>query len=200
MKNLGASAAGQDATDLAPPASGDGPNDPEDGPGLAKDAAQGNAPKESLREKRDRPERVFDQLLSNYPAAVLGWVQDVDWTGPTEVKVKDLDFSHEESWRASHEPGRVQHFVKRMRKRKKIEPVVLIKHPDSGKFVIIDGHHRALAARTVGVPLAAWVGQVSKATGPWDELHNSQYRNGKKPDESWDDLYRRCLDEALARL
>ncbi|MEE6264883.1 phage portal protein [Streptomyces diastatochromogenes] len=66
VKNLGASAqqpgsAPQDPNDLAPPASGDGPSDPEDGPGLSKDAAQGEPPEEMWD---DLYRRILNEALA----------------------------------------------------------------------------------------------------------------------------------------
>lgn len=67
VKNLGAStaqqpgAAPQDPNDLAPPASDDGPTDPEDKPGLAKDATQGEPPEELWD---DIYRRILDEALT----------------------------------------------------------------------------------------------------------------------------------------
>ncbi|MFF4403828.1 phage portal protein [Streptomyces sp. NPDC001404] len=66
VKNLGSSAAPpgsavQDPDALAPPSSGDGPQDPEDQPGLSKDAAQGDAPREVWDEVY---QRCLDEALA----------------------------------------------------------------------------------------------------------------------------------------
>ncbi|MFL4491556.1 phage portal protein [Streptomyces sp. VTCC 41912] len=66
VKNLGAAAqqpggAPQDPNDLAPPASGDGPADPEDGPGLSKDATQGEPPEEMWD---DLYRRILNEALA----------------------------------------------------------------------------------------------------------------------------------------
>jgi len=204
-KNLGAAAnpatgTAPDPNDLAPPASSDGPGDPEDGPGLAKDAAQGSGPRESLAEKKASPaDRVYEQLLENYPAEAIEWVREVRWSGPETVPLNKISYEHEKEWRASHEPDRVARFVRKLRKGKRVDPVVLIQTPDGSKLIIVDGHHRALAYRKLGKPVVAWIGHVKATTGPWDQLHDSQYQRGKS-EEMWDDLYRRCLDEALAKL
>lgn len=207
-KNLGSAAdqapgaTPQDPNDLAPPTTGDGPKDPEDGPGLSKDAAQGTGPRESVAEKKSRPkpvDRVYEQLLENYPADALDWVKDLRWSGPETIPLDKVSFEHEEEWRATHEPGRVRKFYKKIRRGARVNPAVLIKTPGGSKLIIVDGHHRALAYRQLGKPIVAWVGHTTKNTGPWDQLHDSQYRHGK-PDEMWNDLYRHCLDEALAKL
>ncbi|MEV8324520.1 phage portal protein [Kitasatospora sp. NPDC056731] len=176
--------------------------DPEDKPGLAKDAAQGAAPRESLAEADDRPvaDRVRDQLLQNYPPAVLDWVSQASWSGPQRVSLDEVDFSHEDEWAASQEPKRVKHFVKQIRKRGKTKPVVLIKTPGNPKMVIIDGHHRSLAYRKRGKPIYAWIGTVAADHGQWDQIHSSQFHRSESEQEAWDDHYRRHLDEALARL
>jgi HK97 family phage portal protein len=198
IRNLGGAAT--DPSDPAPPAAGDGPKDPEDGPGLAKDADQGKAPRESLGEKKTESpgDRVYEQLLENYPAEAIDWVRDVRWSGPETIPLNEVSYDHEKEWRASHEPDRVARFVKRLRKGKHVDPAVLIQTPDGDRLIIVDGHHRALAYRKAGRPIVAWVGHAKANTGPWDELHDSQYRSGKG--EMWDDVYRRFLDEALAKL
>ncbi|MFF0409068.1 phage portal protein [Kitasatospora sp. NPDC004745] len=196
-RNLGAGA--EDPADQSPPAPADADRDPEDGPGLDKDAAQGAAPHESLTEKAGRPaaEQVRDQLLQNYPARSLDWVQGVPWSGPKAVDVDDVDFEDEADWAASQEPKRVRHFVKQIKKRGRTKPIVLVKTPGNPKMIIVDGHHRALAYRKAGQPIRAWVGTVGKDRGPWNELHSSQDPD-KAEQEAWDDLYRQHLTEALA--
>lgn len=67
VKNLGgladqpAGSAPADPNDLAPPATGDGPKDPEDGPGLSKDATQGEPPEELWD---DLYRRCLDEALA----------------------------------------------------------------------------------------------------------------------------------------
>ncbi|MBD0743587.1 hypothetical protein BG418_18615 [Streptomyces sp. CBMA152] len=66
IKNLGAQAQQPDQTpkdpnDLAPPSTGDGPQDPEDKPGLAKDATQGEPPEELWD---DLYRRCLDEALA----------------------------------------------------------------------------------------------------------------------------------------
>ncbi|MEU4296354.1 phage portal protein [Kitasatospora aureofaciens] len=191
-----------DGTDPNNPATAGATTNPEDKPGLANDAVQGEAPRESLAEADDRPlaERVRDQLLQNYPPAVLDWVLSASWTGPQPVPLDEVDFSHEAEWAASREPKRVKHFVKQIKKRGRTKPVVLIKTPGNPKLVIIDGHHRALAYRKRGEPIYAWVGTVHQDHGQWDQIHSSQFHREESEKETWDDLYRQHLAEALARI
>ncbi|MCC9307694.1 phage portal protein [Kitasatospora sp. RB6PN24] len=205
IKNLGGNSvpAPSDPTDLAPPASGDGPSDPEDGPGLANDAKQGTGPRESASETAGptAAERVYDQLLANYPASTLGWVLGASWSGPTDVPLDQVSFDHEEQWAASHEPKRVKHFLKQIRRKGRTKPVVLLRTPSSQKLIIVDGHHRSLAYRQAGKPIRAWIGTVAQNHGPWDELHSSQHHGtSNDQQEAWDALYQQCLDEALARI
>lgn len=201
IKNLGANAAG-DPTDLVPPSPADGDRDPEDSPGLDKDAAQGTPPRESLTETDDQTlaDRVRGQLLQNYPPAVLEWVDSASWSGPQPVRLGDVDFSHEDEWAASQEPKRVAHFVKQIKRKGWTKPVVLIKTPGNAKLVIIDGHHRALAYRKRGTPILAWVGTVHQDHGQWDQIHSSQFHRPESEQETWDELYRQHLAEALAHV
>jgi hypothetical protein len=64
-----------------------------------------------------------------------------------------------------------------------LKPVVLVRTPGSTHDVIADGHHRVLASIDEGQPVWAYVGRVNTDVGPWDEMHSSQVKGVKKPDD-----------------
>lgn len=118
-------------------------------------------------------EAVAAQLSDDYPPDAVTWVKGAHWRGPVMVPLDQLDMAGRDTWRASKEPKRVAQFAKRTR-RGKVSPAVLVQTPGSDKMVIIDGHHRALAAEQLDRPILAYVGKVGAKTGPWDEMHASQ--------------------------
>jgi hypothetical protein len=121
-------------------------------------------------------QRVYEQLLDDYPADALGWVTDgtVEWTGPVQIPQDRIDLDDIEDWAASHEQAKVDRFAKRLAKGKPVNPVVAIRKPDGG-IVIADGHHRELAAKGLGRPVTGFLGTVPTAEGPWDQLHTQQF-------------------------
>lgn len=120
-------------------------------------------------------DRVYTQLLEDYPPNALQWVKTTRWTGPEPIALSKVDFSHADTWTASREPDKVARFAKLIDKGKLDKPVILVQTPTNKKLIVIDGHHRSLAYRSLGKPILAWVAHVKAKTGPWDEMHDSQY-------------------------
>lgn len=110
------------------------------------------------------PRDVFDQLLEDYPAKSLPWVLAAEWSKAHDVSVDDLDFSDASSWRASSDP--IQPYIDRINKAKDgkpagvNKPVILVKVPGKDKLIIVDGHHRVLACKKLGIPVLAYVATV----------------------------------------
>lgn len=127
---------------------------------------------------------VYDQLTEDYPKDALGWVHKIKWKGPVEVPVSKVDFSEKNSWAAFHEPEKVKSWKQRIKsaesKGEHIKPSLLIQRP--GKTAMIpDGHHRALAYEELNQPVYAWVGYPGRSTGPWDKLHDQQFKDETGP-------------------
>ena len=116
---------------------------------------------------------VWDQLSKSFDTKDMEWIKDAKWTGPLEVPLDEVNFSTENTWEAKHEPKLVKSKMKKIKKGKR-KPVVLIDAPKDDKYIIIDGHHRALAYKKLDEPMTAFIGKVSKEKGPWDSFHNKQ--------------------------
>ncbi len=124
-------------------------------------------------------EHVYSQLLGNYPPKSIGWMRSVHWIGPILVPLDRIDVDDEESWAASHQPEAVARFAREIRDGTgHLNPVVMVQSPESGKAIVIDGHHRFLAYRKLGRPVKAYVGLTDKITRDMLETHSSQVHQG----------------------
>jgi len=123
--------------------------------------------------KKSADKKVWQQLEESYPEDAMGWIKDAKWTGPVEVPINQIDFSNEKSWRSWHEPELVNSKIKKIKKGKR-KPVILIGAPKNDHYIIIDGHHRSLAYKRLGMPITAFIGIVDKETGDWDTFHSKQ--------------------------
>lgn len=117
--------------------------------------------------------RVQRQMSENFPKHSMKWMKDAVWNGPVTVPSDMLDFSHENSWAASHEPDKVKAFTKKV-KAGVLKPIVAVKTPGSHKLKIVDGHHHALAYRAAGHDPLVYIGHVDENSGPWDTMHDYQ--------------------------
>jgi hypothetical protein len=140
-----------------------------------------NMPKKPAKKTADA---VYDQLTEDYPKDTVDWVHNIKWKGPVEVPLKRTDFDEKNSWRAEHQPEKVNLFKRRIkqaeRKGEGIKPVVMIQRPDN-TAMIMDGHHRALAYKELNLPIHAWLGYPGKSKGPWDEVHDYQFKPDSGP-------------------
>lgn len=133
----------------------------------------------SSTSKGDTEERVYNQLLENYPPKAIEWVRGTTWTGPTKIPQDRIDDDSIKSWAASHQLDRVQHFVDEIKAGRPIKPVIAVKMPNDDRVKIVDGHHRTLAFRELDMPVVAYLGLTdSKA---WEETHSSQFHQGDDP-------------------
>lgn len=120
---------------------------------------------------------VYDQLAEDYKEKDIEFVLHLPWIGPVEVPLTSIDFSNKDSWQAAQpeDQEHVEMFADKMAEDNFTKPVILVNNPSNdNKMMIVDGHHRALAALQNGQPVMAYVGQVGKDRGPWDKLHSKQ--------------------------
>lgn len=126
-------------------------------------------------------DRVYTQLLADYPDKALRWVHDRDirWEGPVPVDTHRIDFCHEEAWKAHHERGKVARFERKIRRQRAtgqpVKPIILVQTPDNDRMIVIDGHHRSLANRHMGTPVESYIAHVPTETGSWLQTHVYQY-------------------------
>lgn len=119
-------------------------------------------------------EHVYSQMLADFPPQAIAWVRKVRWIGPVAIPQDRVDYGDEDSWAASHQPGRVKHFARKIKHGQDVAPGICVQKPGETRVTVIDGHHRALAWRKRGKPFLAYVGLVPRDGGPWDETHSSQ--------------------------
>jgi hypothetical protein len=144
--------------------------------------------------KADKAAAIRKQLSKDYPEESMNWIGDLEWSGPMEVPLKEIDVSNRKTWNAYHEPERVRHFEGEIRKHKAKggheKPVILVDTPDTPSqthLIVIDGHHRTLGYMKAGEPVWAYVGKASKVKGPWLHFHNMQCREGKAGTDEYAD-------------
>lgn len=126
-------------------------------------------------------EHVYNQLLQNYPPKAIGWVKKARWIGPIEVPLDRVDTDDTDSWAASHQPERVDHFARKLRRGKPVNPGVSVQEPGENKIKVIDGHHRYLGSEKAGQKFRTYIGFVDSNGGPWDETHTFQFHQGSDP-------------------
>lgn len=135
--------------------------------------------RKSQKSSRNDSDRVYGQLSKDYPKDKIDWVHRVRWTGPVNVPLKRVEFDEERMWKASHERERVEHFRDMIDSGQDMKPVVMMDRPGK-KIMVADGHHRAEAYQEENKPVLAWVGHATTVEGPWDSLHDFQFRDTRK--------------------
>jgi HK97 family phage portal protein len=125
---------------------------------------------------------VYAQLAPAFPPSAIAWVKKVTWSGPKTVPLDQVDTGDRDDWDASHEPGEVKRLRKKLRRKLKRgeqpKPLILVKAPGSGKYLIADGHHHYLAAEAEELTsLPAYTGKVSAKDGPWRTFATQEKRD-----------------------
>ena len=135
---------------------------------------------------------VYLQLEEDYGKKYLGWVKAASWEGPIDVALEEINTSNRANWEAMQDLAHVDDFTKQV-KDGSVKPIILVNEPNNDKMMIIDGHHRYLAAEKVGVPVKAYIGIVGGVGGPWVDLHDKQHdsTNGIESSKQKSNLIRR---------
>jgi hypothetical protein len=136
---------------------------------------------------------VKDVMLAKFPADALGWVDAASWQRAT-VPLDRIDFTNRGSWAAHHQPKRVDHFADRVAGGDPPNPVILVDTPGDHDYMVVDGHHRALAYRKLGQPVPAYVGVTPTRVGPWDETHSFQLSQGSSAANKTAEVEKRIWD------
>lgn len=158
------------------------------------DTAKAADPTAAVADSDSTRDRVRAQLAEDYPPASMKWLKQAVWSGPETVPTADIDYSNEDQWAASKEPAKVDRFTEKIGQGR-LKPIILVNTPDSRNYIVIDGHHRALAYRKLGIPAMAYIGRVGRKTGDWDTMHASQRTNSSGPTEKALDV--EALDRKL---
>lgn len=117
---------------------------------------------------------ILRQMRSKFPEEALGWVKDAKWVR-AQVPLDRIDFHHMHEWAAAHEKRKVERFAGEMESgADDVDPAIMVAEPGRSDCVVIDGHHRTLAARKLGKPVEAYVGYVDSDHGPWLVTHSFQ--------------------------
>lgn len=135
-------------------------------------------------------EHVYVQMAANFPPEAIAWIRRATWVGPVEVPWDQIDTEGKRTWAASHQPGKVASFKKQIKAHDgHVGPSILVREK-TGKSFIVDGHHRALARESLGLPVLAYVGTVSSREDYAEatETHSSQIHQGSDPQNKVADL------------
>lgn len=124
---------------------------------------------------------VYDQMAENFPPESIAWIKHARWTGPVTVPEALVDFDDEDSWASHHQQAKVEHFANLIKSGDLPKPSIGIVEPGNDRVVLVDGHHRALAYKHLGMPIRVYIGRVHYHDGPWFETHSSQEHQGSDP-------------------
>jgi 8-oxo-dGTP pyrophosphatase MutT (NUDIX family) len=127
-----------------------------------------------------KPEKVYRQLLANFPPESLKWVLKATWV-LAEVPQDMIDYADEDSWAAAHQPGHVAEFGRDYEAGRPVNPPVMVDEPGHMHLIVADGRHRSLARRKTGDPVRAYVGTVTRRGGPWLKMYLQQRHSGSSP-------------------
>ncbi len=141
----------------------------------AKPAARADS--EDYREDGTTIDNVIADIEDDFPEEAMAWVKACKWTGPEKVKTKEVDMSNRSTWKASKDD--LSGYIRRTEKGK-VKPILLVETPGNDKYIVVDGHHRLLAAEKLGVPVLAYCAKVFHDEGPWDVMHDSQHTGPSK--------------------
>lgn len=119
-------------------------------------------------------EKLRSQLMQDYPERTTKWLDNSVVQSPQHVPLKDINQKNRSSWAASKSPAKLAHFKRRM-VQGQTKPILLTKAPGENQYNIVDGHHRYLAAKALGLDgIHAWVVHVPTKVGEWTHMHSAQ--------------------------
>jgi hypothetical protein len=109
--------------------------------------------------------KMYKILRKNYKKKDLLWVKNSAWIGPVEVEIKDISFAGSDEWDATkpHGAATVNKFVKLLSDKgfANVHPIILASTPTDGLLTIVNGRHRVIAAKQVGVPILAYIAHIA---------------------------------------
>jgi uncharacterized ParB-like nuclease family protein len=112
--------------------------------------------------------------MQDYPERTTKWLDDAVVQSPSHVPLSNINEKNRSSWAASKSPAKLAHFKQRMAQGQ-TKPILVTKAPGENQYNIVDGHHRYLAAKSLGAPsIHAWVVHVPQKVGEWTHMHSAQ--------------------------
>lgn len=144
-------------------------------------------------------DKVMTYLRKNYPADTLYWVRDAEWQ-LKEVPLVSIQMSRRPG--GARETDKVKSIAQAVKDGQKMEPVVLVETPGTGKLKIADGYHRTLGFEHANKSsIKAWVGKVKAEKGPWDkEMHEKKLNVGKSAWENNEDIEKLAVIAQMGNL
>lgn len=126
-------------------------------------------------------EHVRNLMRGRFPESALSWVPEARWIGPVQIPQDRVNDANMDSWRASRQPQDVKHYAKRVKHEPGgVPPVVMVQVEGESRADVVDGHHRVLAYRKLGLPVKAYVGMIGrKDARAAMETHSSQIHDGE---------------------
>lgn len=172
------------------PSQGGGPRMPrqdvwpraQGGPGGGRDQAGTDSPPGTIKGVvGGAPSgEVHAVMARNFPEEAIEWVNDARWTMEL-VPLSDVDFADEGSWAAHHQGDRVASFARQIDEGDSVKPAIMVRVDGEPDLRVVDGHHRALAYRSLNKPVPAFVGVIPDGDNRWMETHSSQLHQGTDP-------------------
>jgi hypothetical protein len=118
--------------------------------------------------------KLKKQLEQDYPERTTKWLDDSIVHSPHPIPMADINQKNRASWAASKSPAKLAHFKNLMRAGY-TKPILVTKAPGENRYNIVDGHHRYLAAKSLGADdIHAWVVHVPQKIGEWTHMHSAQ--------------------------
>jgi hypothetical protein len=125
-------------------------------------------------------DKVYHQMLPDFPGIAIQWVKHCSWEGPRSVPLNSIDTSNRQNWVASHEPEKVK-IHQDLIKQGVSKPIILARLPGHDKLFIVDAHHRFLAYEALDENPTAYIGLVpSQYVEAAITAHSKQYSGSSR--------------------
>ena len=92
------------------------------------------------------------------------------------MPITSLDFSNQANWEAAKRTDKIAEFKEMMNSSDEgLKPIVVVNEMNTnGKFIVLDGHTRSLAAKEAGKPILAYIGEVGRVSKEMKAMHSMQ--------------------------
>ena len=124
--------------------------------------------------------KIYSILSESFKKESIKWVKKVEWKGPIQVQLSEINLSEAKKWAASalgKNNKQVNKKADAMNEQGPTKPVILIRVPGEKLLYVCDGRHRILAAKKANVPILAYIGIVENLDK--EMSHNQLHQNDK---------------------